>query len=73
MDVARAQCFISRVAIHARKVLLTDGAGTTTESLLYLLTVRRFQRAKHANTARLQFVRCMRGQSAQDDMLKAVS
>jgi hypothetical protein len=73
MDVARAQCFISRVAIHARRVLLTDGTGATTELLLYLLTVRCFQWAKHANIARLQFVRRMRGQSAEDDvLLKAV-
>jgi hypothetical protein len=73
MNVARAQCFIPRVAIHARKVLLTGGTGATTELLLHLLTVGRFQWAKHADIARLQFVRCMRGQSAEDNvLLKAV-
>jgi hypothetical protein len=73
MDVARAQCFIPRVAIHARKALLTDGTGATTKLLLHLLTVGRFPWAKHANITGLQFMRCMRGQSAEDNaLLKAV-
>ena len=54
-------------------MLLTDGTGAATELLLYLLTVRRFQWAKHANITRLQFVRRTQEQSAEDDVLfKAV-
>jgi hypothetical protein len=69
MDVACAQRFVSRVAIHARKVFFTNGADAMTGLLLHLLTVDRLQWAKYSNVARLQFVRCTRWQSAENNVL----
>jgi hypothetical protein len=69
MDVAYAHRFVSRVAKHARKVFRASGADVMTELLLYLLTVYRLQWAKHANVTILQFVRCMRWQWAEDNVL----
>jgi hypothetical protein len=60
IDIACAQCFISRVTIHARKVLFTNGTSAMAGLLPYLLKVVCLQWAKHANVVGSQFVRFMR-------------
>ena len=58
------------VVVQQREVLLPHRTGTAVVEIFDLVTIRGLERAEHANVARLELVRSMGWQTAENDIIR---